>query len=194
MARRVARRDSIRRPGGSSLLEPGLPREVRVADDAMPHVGLEVDLRLPSIAPPSSALTWKHCVDMSIHMSNTRSMRGIVEASLQTAAVALAPAATPAPANPHVWAGKERREGHAVDRPTAKVEDERLVYEFSVPVSPSAEPRGRSRGGQSPGPRKRGGLSLRGDGFPACRRRGEGGLQVSNRARPRGAVRTTPGP
>ena len=40
----------------------------------------------------------------------------------------------------HVWVGKGRREGHDVDRFSATVRDERLVYEFSVPVTPPADP------------------------------------------------------
>ena len=40
----------------------------------------------------------------------------------------------------HVWAGSGRREGHEVDRFSARVEDERLVYEFSMPVTPPADP------------------------------------------------------
>ena len=38
----------------------------------------------------------------------------------------------------HVWVGEERRERHEVDRFTARVEDKRLVYEFSIPVTPPA--------------------------------------------------------
>ena len=41
----------------------------------------------------------------------------------------------------HVWAGGARREGHEVDRFMAKVEGKRLVYEFSMPVTPPADPR-----------------------------------------------------
>ena len=40
----------------------------------------------------------------------------------------------------HVWVGDGRREGHEVDRFSARVEDERLVFEFSVPVAPPADP------------------------------------------------------
>ena len=40
----------------------------------------------------------------------------------------------------HVWVGEERREGHEVDRFSARVEDKRLVYEFSMPVAPSVDP------------------------------------------------------
>jgi len=40
----------------------------------------------------------------------------------------------------HVWVGDARREGHEVDRFSARVEDERLVLEFSVPVTPPADP------------------------------------------------------
>ena len=40
----------------------------------------------------------------------------------------------------HLWVGKERREGHEVDRFAARVEDKRLVYEFSVSVAPPAAP------------------------------------------------------
>ena len=39
----------------------------------------------------------------------------------------------------HVWVGDARREGHEVDRFSARVEDKRLVYEFSVPVTPPAD-------------------------------------------------------
>ena len=40
----------------------------------------------------------------------------------------------------HVWVGEERREGHEVDRFSARVEDKRLVCEFSMPVTPPADP------------------------------------------------------
>lgn len=40
----------------------------------------------------------------------------------------------------HVWAGGARREGHTVERFSARVEGERLVFEFSVPVTPPADP------------------------------------------------------
>ena len=40
----------------------------------------------------------------------------------------------------HVWVGGERGEGPEVDRFTAKVEERRLVYEFSMPVTPPADP------------------------------------------------------
>ena len=40
----------------------------------------------------------------------------------------------------HVWVGDVKREGHRVDRFNARVEDRRLVYEFSVPVAPPADP------------------------------------------------------
>ena len=40
----------------------------------------------------------------------------------------------------HVWVGDARREGHDVDRFSARVEDRRLVFEFSVPVAPPADP------------------------------------------------------
>ena len=40
----------------------------------------------------------------------------------------------------HVWVGDARREGHEVDRFSARVEDGRLVFEFSVPVTPHADP------------------------------------------------------
>ena len=40
----------------------------------------------------------------------------------------------------HVWVGEERREGHEVDRFSARIEDKRLVYEFSMPVTPPADP------------------------------------------------------
>ena len=40
----------------------------------------------------------------------------------------------------HVWVGEGRREGHDVDRFSARVEDKRLVYEFSVSVIPPADP------------------------------------------------------
>ena len=40
----------------------------------------------------------------------------------------------------HVWVGDAKLEGPEVDRFSARVEDERLVFEFSVPVSPPADP------------------------------------------------------
>ena len=40
----------------------------------------------------------------------------------------------------HVWAGGENREGHEIDRFTARIEEKRLVCEFSIPVTPPADP------------------------------------------------------
>ena len=40
----------------------------------------------------------------------------------------------------HVWARGARLEGQAVDRFTARIEDRRLVFEFSVPVAPPVDP------------------------------------------------------
>ena len=41
----------------------------------------------------------------------------------------------------HVWAGGRKQAGHSIDRFTARVEQGRLVLEFSVPVTPAADPR-----------------------------------------------------
>ena len=41
----------------------------------------------------------------------------------------------------HVWAEGGRREGHDIDRFAARIEDKRLVVEFSIPVAPPADPR-----------------------------------------------------
>ena len=44
----------------------------------------------------------------------------------------------------HIWSGEEKQEGFDVDRFTARIEQERLVYEFSVgvaaPLDPKVEP------------------------------------------------------
>ena len=40
----------------------------------------------------------------------------------------------------HVWVEDTKRDGHEVDRFSARVEDARLVFEFSVPVAPPADP------------------------------------------------------
>ena len=40
----------------------------------------------------------------------------------------------------HVWVGDARRAVQEVDRFSARVEDERLVFEFSVPIAPPADP------------------------------------------------------
>ena len=40
----------------------------------------------------------------------------------------------------HVWAVDGRHEGHKVERFSARVEDKRLVHEFSVPITPPADP------------------------------------------------------
>ena len=40
----------------------------------------------------------------------------------------------------HVWVGDAKRDGHEVDRFSARVEGGRLVFEFSVPVTPPADP------------------------------------------------------
>lgn len=40
----------------------------------------------------------------------------------------------------HVWARGQKLEGHEVDRFTASVEEGRLVYEFSVPLTPPVDP------------------------------------------------------
>ena len=40
----------------------------------------------------------------------------------------------------HFWAGDAKRDGHEADRFSARVEDARLVFEFSVPIAPPADP------------------------------------------------------
>lgn len=40
----------------------------------------------------------------------------------------------------HVWAGGGKREGHEIDRFTARIAEKRLVIKFSVPVTPPADP------------------------------------------------------
>ena len=40
----------------------------------------------------------------------------------------------------HVWVGDAKRDGHEVDGFSARVEDARLVFEFSVPIAPPADP------------------------------------------------------
>ena len=40
----------------------------------------------------------------------------------------------------HMWAGGGKREDHRIDRFTARVEKRRLVIEFSMPVTPPADP------------------------------------------------------
>ena len=40
----------------------------------------------------------------------------------------------------HVWAESGRREGHAIDRFAANIDEDRLVVEFSIPVTPPASP------------------------------------------------------
>ena len=41
----------------------------------------------------------------------------------------------------HIWAGGGRREGHEIDRFTARIEQNRLVIDFFVSVTPPADPR-----------------------------------------------------
>ena len=40
----------------------------------------------------------------------------------------------------HLWARGKRVEGHAVDRFEARIEDRRLLFEFSVPLEPPVDP------------------------------------------------------
>lgn len=40
----------------------------------------------------------------------------------------------------HVWAEGGKRVGHEIDRFTARIEEKRLVIEFSLPVTPPADP------------------------------------------------------
>ena len=40
----------------------------------------------------------------------------------------------------HVWAEGSKRQGHEIGRFTARIAEERLVIEFSVPVTPPADP------------------------------------------------------
>ena len=42
----------------------------------------------------------------------------------------------------HIWSGDEKRQGHDVDRFTARIEGTQLVYEFSVAFNPPLDPRG----------------------------------------------------
>ena len=41
----------------------------------------------------------------------------------------------------HVWGKGGRREGHAIDRFAATIDEDRLVVEFSIPVTPPASPK-----------------------------------------------------
>ena len=41
----------------------------------------------------------------------------------------------------HVWGKSGRREGHAIDRFAATIDENRLVVEFSIPVTPPASPK-----------------------------------------------------
>lgn len=40
----------------------------------------------------------------------------------------------------HLWAGGVKREDHEIDRFTARIVEKRLVIDFSVPVTPPADP------------------------------------------------------
>ena len=41
----------------------------------------------------------------------------------------------------HIWSGEEKQDGFDVDRFTALIEQARLVYEFSVGLTPPLDPR-----------------------------------------------------
>ena len=41
----------------------------------------------------------------------------------------------------HIWSGDEKRQGHDVDRFTARIEETKLVFEFSVALTPPLDPK-----------------------------------------------------
>ena len=41
----------------------------------------------------------------------------------------------------HIWSGDEKRQGHDVDRFAARIEETKLVYEFSVALTPPLDPK-----------------------------------------------------
>ena len=41
----------------------------------------------------------------------------------------------------HVWSGNEKRQGHDVDRFAARIEETKLIYEFSVALTPPLDPK-----------------------------------------------------
>ena len=41
----------------------------------------------------------------------------------------------------HVWSGEEQHEGHDADRFSARIEETKLIYEFSVALTPPLDPK-----------------------------------------------------
>ncbi len=41
----------------------------------------------------------------------------------------------------HIWSGDEKRQGHDVDRFAARIEETKLIYEFSVALTPPLDPK-----------------------------------------------------
>ena len=41
----------------------------------------------------------------------------------------------------HVWSGEEQRQGHDADRFSARIEETKLIYEFSVALTPPLDPK-----------------------------------------------------
>ena len=41
----------------------------------------------------------------------------------------------------HIWSGDEKRQGHDVDRFAARIEETKLIYEFSVALIPPLDPK-----------------------------------------------------
>ena len=41
----------------------------------------------------------------------------------------------------HIWSGDEKRQGHDVDRFSARIKETKLIYEFSVALTPPLDPK-----------------------------------------------------
>ena len=41
----------------------------------------------------------------------------------------------------HIWSGDEKRQGHDADRFSARIEETKLIYEFSVALTPPLDPK-----------------------------------------------------
>jgi len=130
-------------PAAVAVLSAFLPAATPVV--ANPHVWVEsrITFELEDHRVEALAFEWRFDDFYSAYAIRTHDLDG--DGALAPAEVQALRADTFDPLarfdyHVHVWVGDARREGHTVERFSARVEGERLVLEFSVPVTPPADP------------------------------------------------------
>jgi len=112
---------------------------------ANPHVWIEarVTFELVEHRVAGLGLTWRFDEFFSSHTIGIHDLDGDGELGPEELRALRADSFDPLARfdyHVHVWVGDDRREGHAVERFSAHVEDRRLVFEFSIPIEPPGDP------------------------------------------------------